>query len=275
MKGHIKLGAPGDLRDYLLIDPRNYRAATANPMAARVSTGSQYGDLQAWSTFLMADWQAGAGRTQADAGGFLFGEIESRVPNQLILPAALGCSHIRHLHSGITPEEICSYMPFQATAYSVQRVGGTGYPSRISVEIKIASGTGVSTTPNPDIREFSFLGAVPDGVEVTAALYSDNSGVPGSSLASGTVTPTNYRPGYHWYRVQMGTAYTTRHDGNANFHWVLYPTVSTNQIEVVQGNNYAGEGSHLYASSAWAVNIEDPFFLWGKPMSLFVNPGPG
>jgi hypothetical protein len=279
MKGHIKLGAPGDLRDYLLIDPRNYRATTANPMAARVSTGSQYGDLQAWSTFLMADWQAGVGKQQAEAGGFLFGEIESRVPNQLILPAALGCSWIRHVHTGaipITPEEICTYMPEQATSFSVQQIGGTGNPTRISIEIKIASGSSEEQTPNPDIREVWFYGFIPDGVEVTAALFSDNSGVPGSSVASGTVTPaSNYRPGYHWYHVTMGTPYTTRHDGNANFHWVIYPTISTNTIQIVQGNNYAGAGSHLYASSAWAVNTEDPFFMWGKPMSRFVDPGAG
>lgn len=203
MKGHIRLGATAaTLRPYLLVEPRNYRAMTTNPMAARVSTGSQYGDLQAWSTFLMADWQAGVGRVQAEAGGYLFGEIESRVSSQLILPAALGCSQARLTNAAT---ERCSYMPADADNYSVQRVGGAGNPTRISFAVTLYGQ--IESNTRPRISGLAFYGYAAAGVGLTVALYSNSSGAPGMQVASGTATAATYRPGYQWYWIPLSAVY--------------------------------------------------------------------
>lgn len=268
MKGHIQLGAPGDLRPYLLAEPRSYRATTANPMAARVSTGSQYGDLQAWSTFLMADWQAGVGKVQAEAGGLLFGEIESRVPQQLILPAALGCSQM--IFSASADDELCSYMPADATGYTTQVVGGVGNPTRISIPIQAyANGELLA------YRHFSgvaFYGYVPGGVGLTAALYSNSSGAPGSSLASGTATAETYRPGYQWYWIPLSAVYAPTTDGLVTYHWVIYPTDSDDEITVVQGTTYTFGTSYTYNGSTWDANTgEWPLFLYKRPYLAFTS----
>lgn len=274
MKGHIRLGAPGDLRPYLLVEPRSYRATTANPMAARVSMGSQYGDLQAWSTFLMADWQAGVGKAQAEAGGFLFGEIESRVPQQLILPAALGCAPMKFPSavSGVGfGNETPAYMPADADAYTVQTVGGTGNPTRVSFEITIFSTVTESPEERPEINGVAVYGYIPTGVEVTAALYSDSAGQPGSSVASGTLTPTatqNYRPGYQWYYIPLSDTYDTASNGDVAYHWVVYPTDSNDEIELVEGDTYTGGDSFLYYGSTWSANTgQTPLFCWSKPFA--------
>jgi hypothetical protein len=262
-EGHIKLGATAaTLRDYLLVEPRQYRATSANPMAARVSTGSQYGDLQAWSTFLMADWQAGAGRTQADAGGYLFGEIESRVPNQLILPAALGCASMQ----GMTPSHF--YMPATASAYIAQSVGGTGNPTRVAW---ITSAPAEGATKPATIYGVAFYGYVPDGVEITAAVYSHSGGtnpavgVPDTQLAIGTLTASTDRPGYQWYYVPLSEVYKpTPASGVTNLvHWVIYPTDDSNVMEVIGGPD---SNSYQYDGEAWASRTGwRPFHLWNQP----------
>ena len=260
--GHIRLGVTAaTLRDYLLLDPRNYRATSANPMAARVSTGSQYGDLQAWSTFLMADWQAGTGKINAEAGGFSFAEAETRVPQQVILPAALGCAAML---VDSNADEICSYMPAEADAYSVQAVGGTGNPTRISWPISVYGNSEAGRTPH--IAGVAFYGYVPDGVGLTAALYSNNSGEPGSSVASGTATASTYRPGYQWYYIPLSAAYAPSISGATTYHWVIYPTSSSDQITVVQGDTYTGGASYTYAGSTWSENTDVwPFFVYDHP----------
>jgi hypothetical protein len=261
MKGHIRLGAPGDLRPYLLAEPRSYRATTANPMAARVSTGSQYGDLQAWSTFLMADWQAGVGKAQAEAGGFLFGEIESRVPQQLILPAALGCSQMK-LITAATNEQ-CAYLPAAASAISAIDIGGAGNPTRLSFSISVYGDTTVGW--RPEISGVAFYGDVPNGVGLTAALYNNSSGQPGTQVASGTATAATYRPGYQWYWIPLSSVYNPPSiSGNVTFHWVIYPTSSSDSIVVAQGATYGGS-SYTYDGASWAANSGDPFFVYKRP----------
>lgn len=266
-EGHIRLGTTAaTLRDYLLLDPRNYRATSANPMAARVSTGSQYGDLQAWSTFLMADWQAGVGKTNSEAGGFLFAEAETRIPQQVILPAALGCAPMR---ISSTATETLAYMPAEADAYSTQAVGGTGNPTRISWSITLYGN--VEATLRPHVAGVAFYGYVPDGVGLTAALYSNSSGAPGSSLASGTLTADTYRPGYQWHYIPLSAAYSPSIDGNATYHWVIYPTDSDDEITVVQGDTYGGN-SYTYNGSTWDANTgECPFFVYDYPYLAYAS----
>ena len=270
-EGHIRLGATrATLREYLLVDPRNYRATSANPMAARVSTGSQYGDLQAWSTFLMADWQAGVGKTSSEAGGFLFSEAETRIPQQVILPAALGCTQIESGAAAAT--EACFFMPADATVYTTQTVGGTGNPTRISFSVSVYSNA--SGVKYPVITGVSIYASIANGTGITAALYSDSGGAPNASVASGTLTVTADRPGYTWHYIPLSSTYSpgTLGDGYTTLHWVIYPTSSSDSMTVVQGDGYGGT-SHTYDGAAWTENTDKcPFFVYSGPWLDYVSP---
>jgi hypothetical protein len=87
MAGHIKLGKLTDvtLRDYCLVDPSNYQAATANPYAARVSSGGAYSDLDTFNDWTIQDWHMGVGHTDPEQGQW-FSLAESRYPNYLMPP---------------------------------------------------------------------------------------------------------------------------------------------------------------------------------------------
>ena len=68
----------------MLTDFRQYLRSNANQLAAKIGTGAgEYSDLESWTAFSMDDWQAGVGKKDPTAGGFLYGESETRWPNRL------------------------------------------------------------------------------------------------------------------------------------------------------------------------------------------------
>ena len=91
MPGHIALGNVGALREYMIANTDLYSKAPANQFAAKLATGAgDYDDLQNWSYWVQDNWQMGATQKDAEAGGFLYGECETRYPEQVLLS--------RHLH---------------------------------------------------------------------------------------------------------------------------------------------------------------------------------
>jgi hypothetical protein len=61
-KGHVQLGVTGDLRDYVLVDPMQYHASPANPMAPRLNTGEKFAELAGWAEWVQQDWPGGVGQ---------------------------------------------------------------------------------------------------------------------------------------------------------------------------------------------------------------------
>jgi hypothetical protein len=165
MTGHIKLGlTEATLQEYMLDDVRRRRRQLANPMAVRLGTGGEFSDYENWALHVAADWREGVGKLAEDAAGYLFGEIESRVPEQLIIPSALGCSEMRFANSNVG--ERPAYLPADATEYTAIAIGGTSNPTRISVPIYVYSGGEANLRGY--LSAVAFFGYVPDGVEVTA-----------------------------------------------------------------------------------------------------------
>lgn len=265
MTGHIKLGlTAATLQEYMLDDVRRRRRQLANPMAVRLGTGGEFSDYENWALHVAADWREGVGKLAEDAAGYLFGEIESRVPEQLIVPSALGCSAMRFL--SIDAGERPAYCPAEATAYTSVSVGGAGNPTRISVPIYVYSGGEANSRGY--LSGVAFLGYVPDGVQITVAVYSDTAGAPNAVLASGTLTATTTRPGFQWYYVPLSAEYTVTAGSGLTGHWVIYPTDSANEIQFAQGNGVpiSGRNSYTYSGSAWSINTGAcPFFLYKRP----------
>lgn len=267
MTGHIKLGlTAATLQEYMLDDVRRRRRQLANPMAVRLGTGGEFSDYENWALHVAADWREGVGKLAEDAAGYLFGEIESRVPEQLIIPSALGCSAMQFASSDVG--ERPSYFPEEATEYTAIAIGGTGNPTRISVPIYVYSGTEANLRGY--LSGVAFFGYVPDGVEVTVAVYSDTAGAPNAALASGTLTAATLRPGFQWYYVPLSAEYAVTAGSGLTGHWVIYPTNSANEIQFAQGDGspISGRNSYTYSGS-WSVNTGAcPFFLYKRPATL-------
>lgn len=263
MAGHIRLGLTADtLQDYMLDDVRRRRRQLANPMAPRLATGGEFNDYENWSLHAVADWREGVGKRAEDAAGFLYGEIESRVPEQLILPSALDSVYIESSQS-----KMLSFAPGRPgiTAVGILNVGGTGNPTRVATQTVLNSGSSPSTT---EIYGMAFLGYIPDGVEVTVALYTDSGSNPGSSVASGTLTADTHRPGLQWYYVPMSSVYRTSTNGlSPNHYWVIYPTSSSNEIQVAGGAMTSPQAyfGRQYSGSSWSQPSIAPFFITVQP----------
>lgn len=213
MPGHIKLGLVGDLRDYVIANLDSYGQMPANQFAAKLATGAgNYDDLQNWSYFVMDDWRAGAGKRDAEAGGFLYAEIESRYPERL----QLGYEPQGGAFGILTPGKysLATTIP----------VGTTQTVKRISNKV-----TGINGAP------LVWLYLKSDNVltdsHVTVALYSDSGGEPDTSLSSITVSLSG-QPGYNWYLAELSYNCSS----GSTYHVVLYPTTSGDILYVPSSN---------------------------------------
>src|SRR4030095_12678492 len=83
MLGHVQL----DSIEYITVDQRNPTRSNANELAAKLgSGGGDYDDLLSFNAFLQANWQAGIGKKDPEAGGALVSTLDTRFENQMALP---------------------------------------------------------------------------------------------------------------------------------------------------------------------------------------------
>lgn len=82
VNAHIALnGLP-----YMLDNRGASYGQNSNPFAPRVAGGEDYKDFSTWSMWVMSSWATGVGKSDPEAGGYLYGEgIDSRYPSILML----------------------------------------------------------------------------------------------------------------------------------------------------------------------------------------------
>jgi len=205
----------------------------ANQMASKVGQGtSEYGDLTTWSAWVQQDWQDGVGKNKPHLnGGFLYGEVESRVPGQLILsPLYKGFGTLAASES---PQ---SYFP-TSIAGSI-RVGSGGY-DRIGIRLTNA------------ITLFQLLLDVPGGVSITTMWHSESASLPsGSGSGAYTVSaPNDDTRGYAWRIFSSGTV-------GAATHWIsLKPTDPTKYFDVAYSTTYFSGAPSIaqYTGTTWST----------------------
>jgi len=182
----------------------------ANQMASKVGQGtSEYGDLTTWSAWIQDDWQSGVGklRPHREQGGFLYGEVESRVPGQLILPT---------LMTEVTSTNLIKNKNVNADWDIPQTIGSS-----------VPRGAVAFTTPSTTIlgaHKYWIYAAIPPGTTLTFALYTNS----GSSLPNTLITSTTYvmpetNVGYYWHGVSLTAALSA----STQYWLVVYPTSGT------------------------------------------------
>lgn len=241
MRGHIKLGAVGALRDYMLVDVRQYLEALANQMAAQIGGGAgDYNDLQSWGAWVMDDWRAGSGKKDAEAGGFLYATIDTRFPNQQRLP--------RHL--ALEMADAGFVADCDAAIVSGEVTIGTGQTFR-KWAMQIGGGAGQSVD---DIWVY----LKNNGETYTVRLSGDTAGAPGTSIATCTVTSSSSRPGYGWYKTTAISQAIT----SANY-WISLEVASTGTLPLLD-DSVGGPTAAYYDGSAWQST--------GSLFGLLLNP---
>lgn len=249
MSGHIKLGIPNQtLRDYSLEkqgDGIVYERGPANPFGVTVNSSSPFDRVDKWGEWVQEDWQAGVGRVDPEAGGFLYAEAETRVPNQVILPPKLQLTDQRVLTNTIAD---CRYIP-----------------DNVAGSITVGSGSFVRaamafTTPGTlpvGFMGYYFLARVASGTSVTISVYSNSAGSPNASLVSATFSGTQPDRNFFWYGVQMSSAALS---ASTQYWLVIEPTSASDTIEVAYGSSGYNTVAKSYNGSAWA-NISSTYLV--------------
>jgi hypothetical protein len=249
MPGHIKMGAPGALQDYMVVNLDLYSKSPANQFAAKLATGAgNYDDLQNWSYLVMDNWQAGVGQKDVEAGGFLYSELETRYPERIALPTALS----------------------QVVAENVAFPLNYGYQA--GADLQPTGTLAVGTTQSVQRIEHAFNGSpatvvtftlyLPnDGPQTTVALYSSavsgGNQIPNASVTSTTVTPSG-RPGHSLYSITF-TGQTI--SAATYYHLVVHPTVAgtTLTLPVNTTDVLSTAFFSTYNGSAWANYTANSF----------------
>lgn len=246
MRGHIKLGAVGALRDYMLVDVRQYLESTANQMAAQIGGGAgDYNDLQSWSAWVMDDWRGGLGKKDAAAGGFLYGDTETRYPNEIRLPKALTMGY--HV-DGTGLNDARPFAPPTHSLESSITIGTTQAVTRVGRKFR-SPGAVTSVTVKLTLPNVVITGGI------TVALFSNSGGAPSSSLATASVTPVA-GIGYSDYLATI--TYTTTL--GTDYHIVIYPTTNGVTLTLpVFTTSVPATTFYNYNGSSWSATTAAGF----------------
>lgn len=248
--GTIKLGVAGALRSYVISargDGIMWERGPASPFAAQVNTSNKYDKVDAWNEWSLEDWQGGVGRIDPEAGGFLYGEIETRVPNQMILPQAVSlCAQVSATHMDYSA---WAYGPADSTAFSTVALGNTYLAAQVQTSV---SGT-IAVT-----GVYVLADAAKDTV-IRADLYSDSGGSPDASLGNASLTvPARQFPGAIWMEIPLSIASIGT---STNDYWlVLRVTTGT---ATIYGDVSHPSGMVVKTSptgSVWSSSTFRPFF---------------
>lgn len=236
--GHITLNG----QQYMLNDPlsSSYSQTPYNPMAARLGTGGDYDDLQEWSAWLMQDWRAGVGQTDAREGP-LYAELDTRFSRQMFLSPWPRITHLTtrdDLNSrdrgadivvdGVTVQKVANYVEDTAAgtvsvvwAYLEGAAGTT-----VTCEIHDSLGTSLAaaatdlseTIPGGHWVRFAFASAVNPSGGFYVVVYAD------ASIRLPTVATYQsalYYDGASWVEVVPDANWAEVYDGSYSGFWGL------------------------------------------------------
>lgn len=222
---------------------QNPTQTLANQMANKVGQGqSQYGDLTTWSAWIQEDWQEGAGKLKPHTGGgFLYGEADSRVPGQLILPPFM-----RHQLTDQSTDMNIGVPDFEFT------VGQGGY-----TELAQKFNTHVSATV-PSTTKFWIYASIPPGVTIYFTLYTEAGGEPDTTIGSAVqYTPPEENLGFYWHGVDISTATLA---ANETYFLAAAPLTATDSFQwasnITTATDFPEYGMGLLAGS-WGLLPDD------------------
>lgn len=210
MSGHVKLGAVGALREYYLKsqggDGLAWSRGPANPFTSNVNTSGKYDKVDDWTEWVQEDWQTGVGRVDPEGGGFLYGEVDSRVPNQFILAQAMKI-YTPFVRDNASNYKSWSLSPGQLSASITRTTYALANNTYLAWQFD-----GDTTAGNNDISGVWVYGECADGTVLRCDLYSDTTSNPNASLANASLTVTNDFPGPQWHFIPVilaGRTHTT------------------------------------------------------------------
>jgi hypothetical protein len=239
-KGHVKIGVPGALRDYLLVDPKARSKQLANPMAAKLGSGlGNYDDLTNYAGWVQESWEAGISKREADTGGTLYSELDTRFPNQIILPPYYDFRNVGYTNSGFADNAV---LPTDDT--TPLTIGGTGANSQIAVRLVFRDFPGAMNRIYIPIYGST-------GVSVTCSIYAAGAGDPDSGSSWGSATTLlDGELGINYYSFAIAE---TSIISLTELWVVLKPTTAADTFDIpVRNYGSTAATRKVKGASAWA-----------------------
>lgn len=241
-KGHVQLGTAGDLRDYVLVDPMQYHASPANPMAPRLNTGEKFAELAGWAEWVQQDWPGGVGRQEPAGNGYLYGDLDSRVSGQLILPPALGATIGYPVEIDFLKKNRGLLLPTDATGYT-------------TVTLSLGNTTKINT------YVYALAGWTSESVYIYARQSAGGTAqvrfsVSGVTVVTATLTGDG-APYFAWRGVTWDSPYTFAATGNV----AIVVEVTAGTLEVVCGYGYPNHASGTFAGGTWTTRDYAPLLV--------------
>jgi hypothetical protein len=231
----------------------------ANQMAQKIGQGtSKYGDLTTWSAWVQDNWQDGSGKLEPGVnGGFLYGEVESRVPRQLILPQALQIYGKVQRTTTSGDYKGWSYSPGQLTSATTRATYSLANNLYLAWQINTDATGGEPRTY--DFFNLWIYGECADATVLRADLYSTTATDPNASIANASATITNDFPGPHWHKIALAT---TAQPDETDYFVVLRPTTGSITLHGTSNLSPAPVVRSSSNGTAWSsVTTFQPFFL--------------
>jgi hypothetical protein len=200
-------------------------AQLANPYAAKIGGGDmQLSDLSDLSVYAQTDWTGGRGQELFAPDGdedkyYDSRGLETRIKGQITLGPLPQQAAVES--SGGAGADAPSYEPTSITAEVV------GYPGKT---INESGSSDESISTDEEAQRFYTSGGFKittielylkkdstSGNDLTVSIYSDASGVPGSSLASATIARADMGTSYAWETATLSSSY----ECSAGYYWIV------------------------------------------------------
>jgi hypothetical protein len=215
-------------------NPTQLEEVSANPFAARVSTSQPYGDISDWGDWTLDDWQAGVGHKDVDSGGNLYASLDSRFPNQLILPFGIDFPLISEYISNIY-----SYKGF--TPYTGEEIVVDGNPYTGIVSTFLG---GADSTVN---TMWIYVDA-PEGTNVTFKVSAEVLSYSPIVVANGYAVVEKSKPGPHWQRFDFDEPFYV----NGSETWIYH-------IRLEGNDSFSCPSIENYTQSYYLIGDEPTF----------------
>ena len=257
--GHITL----DGVEYALRSQNDIQRANSNQMAAKLGSGAgDYDDQQSWAGWLMDSWEAGVGKLDPDAGGFLAATAETRFKRQLALPSI--CRTIPY--SGEIAAPTTTFYSENLAPLLTDIVSPVQYVSipvgGASERKKLSNGFRLAVDPTPGIEQFDILlpGVIDNCTEVIVELWratdytAEDAGYPDTLYGTTTIT-LREEPGWYWYHVSGLETDSGAFVDSTWYQLVIYPSAGILYVPTIDfpmdHSYYYYEGAEIEPSEGW------------------------
>lgn len=229
--GLVKMGAPGNLKPYIVEDYRLRAKIITTLMSSKLGTGAgDYNDLEDWSYWVTEFLRRGVGRVDPMDGGFWYSTVDTRFQKQTIL------SPLLVLTGRTSTADSDANFSSVSDIDDPQTIGGTGNPTKVAIPFQ-ADGS-VSS-----VWVYMLTGHGQPSATVTIM----SGATPTTTITSGSAASNDLGIGWAWRKASV--SFTA---ASGTQYWAVVEPPSGSEIDVAISTVPSGAGPAYAYDGSWA-----------------------